>query len=48
MTFKRRDLLAGLAGVAMIPARARSQNRPTIKLGILADMTGTYRDLGGP
>jgi branched-chain amino acid transport system substrate-binding protein len=48
MTLKRRDLLAGLAGAAIIPTRARSQDRQTIKLGILADMTGTYRDLGGP
>lgn len=48
MTIKRRDLMAGLAGAAALPAGARGQARPVITLGILADMSGTYRDLGGP
>lgn len=48
MDLKRRSLIAGLAGAAALPSRARGQSRQTIKLGILADMSGTYRDLGGP
>ncbi len=48
MIIGRRTLVAGLAGALATPMRARSQGRQTIKLGILADMTGTYRDLGGP
>lgn len=48
MSFSRRTILAGAAGLAALPRRSRAQTRPAIKLGILADMTGTYRDLGGP
>jgi len=52
MMIKRRDVLAGLAGAATtsaaLPRLAHAQGSQVIKLGILADMTGTYRDLGGP
>lgn len=48
MSITRRTILAGAAGLAAMPIRSRAQARPAIKLGILADMTGTYRDLGGP
>ncbi|MDR3534217.1 MAG: ABC transporter substrate-binding protein [Rhodopila sp.] len=46
MKLDRRTLIAGFA--ALPATRARSQTRQIIKLGILADMSGTYRDLGGP
>ena len=48
MIINRRDLIVGIGGAVALPAAARSQSRQEIKLGILADMTGTYRDLGGP
>jgi len=41
-------MLAGTTAATMAPFAARSQARTTLKLGILADMTGTYSDLGGP
>ena len=42
----RRTLLAGTAAAAMAP-RARAQGT-TIKIGVLNDMSGPYRDTGGP
>ena len=49
----RRSLLAGagalpLAGGLVLPRGARAQGAPTIKIGILSDMSGPYRDLNGP
>ncbi len=44
----RRTLLAGTAALATIAPRARAQGKPTIKLGVLNDMSGPYRDTGGP
>ena len=42
----RRGLLAATAAAAAIP-RARAQ-APSIKIGVLNDMSGPYRDTGGP
>ena len=42
----RRTLLAATAATAMVP-RARAQGA-RIKLGVLNDMSGPYRDTGGP
>ena len=42
----RRTLLAASAAAAVVP-RARAQGA-TIKLGVLNDMSGPYRDTGGP
>ena len=42
----RRTLLAASAAAAIAP-RARAQGA-TIKLGVLNDMSGPYRDTGGP
>jgi branched-chain amino acid transport system substrate-binding protein len=42
----RRTLLAGTAAATMAP-RARAQGA-TIKIGVLNDMSGPYRDTGGP
>ena len=48
----RRGVLAGAAAAATwgaLPiARARAQAANTIKIGVLGDASGTYRDLGGP
>ena len=49
MTITRRNALRAGAASLLVPAAARAQQpSSTIKLGILTDMTGTYRDLGGP
>ena len=46
LTLGRRTLLAGVAaGAAVLPARAQTA---TIKIGVLNDMSGPYRDTGGP
>ena len=49
-TIRRRSVLgAGLAtgAVAMVPARARAQQKP-IRIGVLTDMTGVYAANTGP
>ena len=43
----RRSLLAATAASAIVP-RVRAQGTPTIKIGVLNDMSGPYRDTGGP
>ena len=45
---KRRSLLASAAtAVALSPLRGRAQGKPGIKIGVLNDMSGPYRDTGG-
>ncbi len=48
MNISRRDVLGLAAGAAAAPLAtpARAQT-PTIKIGVLNDMSGPYRDLGG-
>lgn len=41
----RRALLAGAAGLTLMP-RARAQT-PTLRIGVLTDLSGPYRDNGG-
>ncbi|GIX09328.1 ABC transporter substrate-binding protein [Elioraea sp.] len=52
MAFNRRTLLAGAAGAALplvTPLRhARAQAANTIRIGVLNDQSGLYRDLAGP
>ncbi|HMN70241.1 MAG TPA: ABC transporter substrate-binding protein [Rhodoblastus sp.] len=50
MRFDRRTFVAGaLAGVATMPARlARAQAANTIRIGVITDMSGIYRDVSGP
>ena len=52
MVFNRRTLLAGAAGAALplvTPLRhARAQAANTIRIGVLNDQSGLYRDLAGP
>jgi len=45
MSLTRRTLLATAAAV---PAVARAQGTPTLKIGCLTDMSGPYKDLAGP
>src|SRR6202042_19385 len=49
MTISRRILLGtATTAAAMSPVRARSQGAPTIKIGVLNDMSGPYMNTGGP
>src|SRR5215471_20523877 len=49
MTISRRTLLTAAAAAAAVPlGRARSQGAPTIKIGVLNDMSGPYLNTGGP
>ena len=49
MPLARRTLLTGAAALGAAPiVRARAQSRPVIKLGVLTDLSGTYRDNTGP
>lgn len=49
MTLGRRAVLGATAAATLTPfARARGQAADTIKLGVLTDMSGPYRDDGGP
>ncbi len=50
MTLDRRTFVrAGLAGLAMMPApMSRAQAASTIRIGVITDMSGVYRDVSGP
>jgi branched-chain amino acid transport system substrate-binding protein len=45
MSLTRRTLIAT---AATVPAIARAQTAPTLKIGCLTDMSGPYKDLAGP
>src|SRR5262245_18373708 len=48
MTISRRALLGTAAATAALPVvRARAQSAPTIKIGVLNDMSGPYMNAGG-
>ena len=49
MPLSRRGLLGTAAAVTAVPIiGARAQAKPKIKLGVLTDLSGTYRDNTGP
>ncbi|WP_158747388.1 ABC transporter substrate-binding protein [Acidisphaera sp. L21] len=52
MLLTRRDLLGTVAIAAAAPVMARAQStpaiKPAIKIGVLGDQSGVYRDLSGP
>ncbi|MEJ0020493.1 MAG: ABC transporter substrate-binding protein [Acetobacteraceae bacterium] len=49
MTISRRSLLGTATAAAALPiVRARAQGTPTIKIGVLNDMSGPYMNTGGP
>ncbi len=49
MTISRRTLLATAAAASAVPlGRGRAQGAPTIKIGVLNDMSGPYMNTGGP
>ena len=47
MKLSRRSLLGTAAAATAIPATARAQ-QPTIKIGVLTDLSGPYQDIAGP
>jgi len=51
MTLSRRSLLAASVGATLMPALPRlghAQAANTIRIGVLNDQSGTYRDISGP
>jgi branched-chain amino acid transport system substrate-binding protein len=49
MISSRRGLIGGAAALSVLPAvRSRAQGRPKIVIGVLTDLSGTYRDNTGP
>ena len=49
MTIRRRTVLGTAAATAVTPIyRARAQAKPVIKIGVINDQSGPYRDVNGP
>jgi len=49
MPLSRRNLLGSAAALSATPiVRARAQAKPVIRIGVLTDLSGTYRDNTGP
>jgi branched-chain amino acid transport system substrate-binding protein len=49
MRLARRSLLAAtVASVALPTRRSRAQAKPVIRIGVMNDMSGPYRDVNGP
>lgn len=48
MTLSRRALIAGSAAATMLPLRRGRAADDTIRIGMLTDMSGPYRDVTGP
>jgi branched-chain amino acid transport system substrate-binding protein len=49
MAISRRGILGGTVALSAMPiTRGRAQGKPVIKLGVLTDLSGTYRDNTGP
>jgi len=49
MTIQRRTVLGASAAAAVTPIyRARAQAKPVIRIGVMNDQSGPYRDVNGP
>jgi branched-chain amino acid transport system substrate-binding protein len=49
MSISRRGLLGSAAALSSVPLmRAHAQGKPGLKVGVLTDLSGTYRDNTGP
>src|ERR1700759_4027525 len=49
MRLTRRAALSAATATAVLPAiRARAQSKPVIKIGVMNDQSGPYRDVNGP
>jgi hypothetical protein len=44
----KRTSIAGFAAALLLAGAAQAQTPDTIKIGVLADMSSLYADLGGP
>ena len=47
MTLNRRTLLSAVPAATLLPRLVRAQTRPVIKMGVMNDMSGPYRDATG-
>ena len=43
-----RRLMLGTAAAMPLISQVRAQAQPTIRIGVLSDMSGPYRDISGP
>ena len=48
MLLSRRSLLAATTAAAIPTGRLRAQTRPIVRIGVMNDMSGPYRDVNGP
>ena len=48
MALTRRTMLAAATAAAIAPRRSRAQARPVIRIGVVNDQSGPYRDVNGP
>ena len=48
MDLTRRGLIGTAALASAVPAALRAQAAPALKIGVLTDMSGPYKDLAGP
>ena len=49
MRLTRRAALSAATATAVLPGfHARAQSKPLIKIGVINDQSGPYRDLNGP
>jgi branched-chain amino acid transport system substrate-binding protein len=48
MLLSRRSLLATTAAASITAHRSRAQTRPVVRIGVMNDMSGPYRDVNGP
>src|SRR4051812_8058410 len=49
MNVSRRAALSAAAATALFPiGRARAQAKPVVRIGVINDQSGPYRDLNGP
>ena len=47
MSVSRRTLIGSAAAIAAVPRAGRAQ-APTLRIGVMNDQSGPYRDDGGP
>jgi branched-chain amino acid transport system substrate-binding protein len=45
MMISRRGILGASVAVAVAPLKSAHAQRPKIKIGVLADLSGPYRDI---
>ena len=48
MNTTRRRVLLGTASATILTRRSRAADRPVVKIGVINDQSGVYRDVNGP